>query len=134
SINDALVLLVVVLHDGTVVQHLVSSPEPIAQGRLREISNRLTAKFAGSALSTIQTATAKLNGFEKSVGETVIKLLRQVAEGASHSSRLAGVANVLAQPEFMRSDRARGIVELAESGALSQQLPPLVTSEGVHTV
>lgn len=134
GINDSLVLMVAVLHDGTVVQHLVSPAEPTPQERLRETSNRLTELFAGKTAATIPDARLRLTGLDKRVAETLIKLLRQVDEGTSRPPRVAGVANVLAQPEFMRSDRARDIVELAESGALVQQLPPLVTSEGVHTV
>src|SRR5262249_42701183 len=128
GISDTLTLLVVVLHDGTVAQHLVSPGEVPSQEALRETSNRLNAWLAGKTAAEIRAA-GQTTGFDQRVIETLVKLLRQVDQGVARSPSLAGFANMLAQPEFARTDRARDIVELVESGALAQSLPPLVEED-----
>ncbi len=138
EVTESLVLLVAVLLDGTVGQHLVPLGEPAAPGALVETRNRLNARFAGKSAAEIATAASSHEGegagdLERSIVERLLKLLRQVDTGAARAPSVVGVANVLAQPEFSRAERARDIVEMAESGALVQQLPPLATDD-VRTV
>ena len=49
SIHDTVVLLVVVLQEGTLKQAMLTLTEPMAQETLTATANRLNARFSGQA-------------------------------------------------------------------------------------
>jgi heat-inducible transcriptional repressor len=135
SVRDQVVLLIVVLQGGIVKQRLLTVDEPMSQDELKKMSNRLNDLLAGAGLVDIPVQVAHRSTLEPLILESVLDIMRRIDEKAHLEIYRDGLANILHEPEFRESGRARSIAEAFEEtslwDAVFSQVP---VSEGVHII
>ncbi len=149
QMQEHLGLIIVVLHDGTVKQQLVTLPDGVTQARLSAATSRLNPVFSGRTRVEFSIKVSELPEDQPlSLDETFVfsHVSNIVKEIDSRETPVyhSGLVELLDQPEFARSDRARAIVELLERPqTLRDVLMPgsdadlpaaLVDSNPVHVV
>ncbi|MGH2449115.1 MAG: hypothetical protein ACRDFS_11015, partial [Chloroflexota bacterium] len=100
AIQSAVVLLLVVLQDGSVWQEMMPVESTLSQEELGSRSRRLNDLLRGLAAPEIETRLAELQGQDGTLAEKIANLVRR---GAEAQARLyhAGLENMLRQPEFV---------------------------------
>ncbi|MFQ5594393.1 MAG: heat-inducible transcriptional repressor HrcA [Anaerolineae bacterium] len=116
GLYDEVVLLVLVLADGSVEQTRFSLPEGRSQEELSALAHRLNEQLAGLDRHSIaQTDLPQLP-----LVPQVINLVVEMMAGFDrrHSGQMihAGLEHVLSQPEFANPDRVTDVVQVFESG------------------
>jgi heat-inducible transcriptional repressor len=144
SIHDSVALLIVVLHDGTVLQEMISLPEPLTQEALSSGADHLNRALRGSTAAEIDAVVATLAGLEGTVAEMVSHLIRR-GEGQQAQVFHAGLSDMIRQPEFsdvrpgtpaaMLSERLSVMLEFLQQGfAVQRLLTGLPQEADVHIV
>jgi heat-inducible transcriptional repressor len=101
SLQDLTALLVLVLEETRVRQHVLSLPEPLTQDELTEVARRL----------------------EEEAVHAVLELIVVEDEAANEEAYLEGLQHVLAQPEFSRSDKILALLEALDERNLTRNIP-----------
>ena len=144
AIQHSIVLLIVVLQDGTVLQEMLSLAESHPQEELSAMAHRLTQQLRGMTATQIDGQTAALPDTAAAVTSAVSHLLRRAEEQQTQVYH-AGLADLIRQPEFagprhgesltVLNDRLRQMVEFFQQGfALQQILRELPAAQDVHIV
>jgi heat-inducible transcriptional repressor len=135
SINDQVALLVLVLQEGTIKQQMLALSEPVTQGELTRISNRLNDHFGGLNVEQIRSTALQLAAFESSVVRVVTELMKQIDSRSSHEVYRDGIMDILRQPEFSAIDRMQALLEMLEQrSTLEEMLTDLAPDRGVQVV
>jgi heat-inducible transcriptional repressor len=144
SIQNAVALLIVVLQDGTVLQEMLSLPEPQSQEELSSLSDRLTQDLKGMTARQVETKSGELPSTAATAAEMAVHLLRRGEEQHTQIYH-AGLADMIRQPEFlgprhgeslsMLNDRLRQMVDFLHQGfAVERLLSGLPRAADVHVV
>ncbi len=124
SIQEHVILLVLVTQESGVKQSFLHWHEAIAQPELRPVSDRLNARFAGLGATEIAAQVEGEEGLGRLVAEQLAERLRELDNTTSVEIQHAGLENALQQPEFAGGQAAGQIVELLRGdGFLSAFLP-----------
>ncbi|MDD5701447.1 MAG: heat-inducible transcriptional repressor HrcA [Dehalococcoidales bacterium] len=135
SIQDTLVLLVLVLRGARIKQEIFSTEVPVTQARLTEISARMNQAYVGLTGSQIRDGDLELTDFEKQVKGILVKIVQTEDEQGYAQSYLEGLHFMLNQPEFSHNQRVLAIMELLEHRAmLGSILPPSQDTRQVRVV
>jgi heat-inducible transcriptional repressor len=135
SIQDSLVLLVLVLRGARIKQQLLTMESPITQVELSSISAKMNEAYGGLSASQIQAKTADLSPIEKQMVDNLVKIMQDEDEQGYNQSYLEGLHFMLNQPEFSRNQRILAIMELLEHRAqLGTILPPAEATGLVRVV
>lgn len=124
SIRDTLVLLILVMQEGTVKQQMLSVETPVGQEEWGRISNKLNAICSGLTRAEINTKLSggSLSQHENQAVEHLLSLMRDADQKRGEVYK-EGVNNVLSAPEF--ADRTQAILRVLEDDALEQMLADL---------
>jgi heat-inducible transcriptional repressor len=127
------VLLVLVFHDGTLKQRMLSLHDPLEQPTLTEASDRLNQLCAGLRAEEIEAKIDELPAFEADVAELVIDMMRRADAQAAGMVYRDGLTRVLQEPEFAEGDVPEGLLRVMEEHSyletvLSDALSPDVGS------
>lgn len=95
-----LVLLILVLQDGSVKQEMLTLAQTLSQEVLDEASRQLTNVCEGLGGEAIMALRAKLPAFEAEIASVVADILQQTEARASSTIYRDGLSEVLKQPEF----------------------------------
>jgi len=125
-INDSLVLLVVVLQDSSIHQEMLVPVEPITQEGLSTISYKLNSLLGSSTLAEIHTIPqikeADLHGFESSVMQRVLQLMKVCQESWTSTVYSDGLENVLQEPEFIESGKLNQVIHVLQQRHLLETI------------
>ena len=142
SISDMRVLIVLVGHDGTVTQQMLTLDESWDQERLSNLAARLNPAFEGKT-------SAQINNWlkEEDNARSLPALAREVLVPALSAmlSRLQrpetahiyheGLSHILAQPEFHHPEKVQQLLELFEQGGLwASLIASVLNQEGVQVI
>lgn len=140
AIYETVVLLVLVLHDGTIKQQSLTSEQPQTQDELTQIAQRFNERLTSATIEQIQRVTSEpfdppLNAFERTVLDAIVVALQHIEaqgiEGLYHD----GLIEMLGQPEFAQVNRVRQVLEILEAGkGIEPLIPQALNSEGVQVV
>jgi heat-inducible transcriptional repressor len=122
-------LLVLVMQEARVRQHLVQLPAPATQEQLTALSLRLNTIMAGKTTQELRTmwdAQEQDGALAELVVAEVVRIMTQEEQEEPQRSYIDGLRHILSQPEFATGTRAREVVEMLEDTRL---LKP-VLSEG----
>ena len=144
AIQHTIVLLIVVLQDGTVLQEMFTLAESHPQEELSAIADRLTGELRGLTALQIGGKVADLPGTAAAVAMALAHLLRRAEEQQTQVYH-AGLADLIRQPEFagprhgesltLLNDRLRQMVEFFQQGfALQRLFHDLPEAHDVHIV
>jgi heat-inducible transcriptional repressor len=113
STHGAMVLLVLVLQEGLVRQHMLGLSNSRSQEDLSRISRWLNDVFAGLSAHEIRPQLLSLPAFEQEIGTLVARMMEH-EDNLGGAVVRDGLANVLAQPEFI--ENAHQVIEVFSAG------------------
>lgn len=125
SIRDPLVLLVLVLQEGTVRQQMLSFGDwPVTQEELSRRANRLNVLLAYLSREEIQqkVATLALDPIESEAVSRVLEIMAQIDQPTVRQVYHEGLARVLQEPEFAGGERSRHVVQVLEDTNLLETI------------
>lgn len=154
SIHDTTVLLVLVLHDGTVKQQTLTLDTACSQEDLRRSSAHISERCADATVSQIEERLTQarqqerpdFSDLEQHVLELVLRAMRQFEDQVNEEIHSDGLIEMLSQPEFIPAlikeedseravERMRRTLEILTSGKrLGSLIPQVLASEGVQVV
>jgi heat-inducible transcriptional repressor len=139
SIQPGVALVLVVLHDGTVLQEMVTLLEPRTQEELGPMGDRLTADLRGLTARQVEARVSQYGPAEAGFVTMVAHLL---SRGEARQTQLihAGLADMIQQPEFLGprpgeslalvNERLRHMVDFLQHGVAVQRLLASLPEEG----
>lgn len=140
AIYDSVVLLVLVLHDGTIKQQSLTAEQAYSQEELGSVAHRFNESLHNAALDRVQnlandTLDPPLTRFERQVLELIVTALEHLEKHAGDGLHHDGLLEMLGQPEFTQVDRVRQVLEILEQGkGIGALIPQALNSEGVQVV
>jgi heat-inducible transcriptional repressor len=117
-LHDDVVLLVLVLADGTVEQARLSLPDVWSQEKLSALADELNERLAGMDREAIAQATLPELPVVQQVMKAVLDLMADVSRQHSEGLIHAGIEHVLSQPEFAGTERATEVVQVFQKREL----------------
>jgi heat-inducible transcriptional repressor len=115
SLHDFMALIVLVMNEASLKQHLLTFSKPMAQDKLSSIANKLNAKYSGFTRHEIKTLEVELGAEEKMVTDAVIDIMSSEEGAELDESYFDGLRLMLSQPEFTKQERMLRILELMEA-------------------
>ena len=135
SIQDNLVLLVLVLRGAKIKQQLLTFENQISQVELTQISAKMNAEFEGLTSSQIKNKSEGSLPPNKQIIENLINILKAEDEQKYNQSYLEGLHFMLNQPEFSHNQKMLAIMELLEHrNALGTILPEALYGEKIQVI
>ena len=119
------VLLVLVLHEGHVLQHTIHGPDDVTPEELAQLSSLLTDSLRGAATDDVQAVWASQRGtneFADAAVDETSRVMRVHATSAVEHPFVAGLRHMLSQPEFVEGSHAREAVAVLEDEATLRDL------------
>jgi heat-inducible transcriptional repressor len=135
SLQDLLILLVLVLKEAKLRQQMLNLEETVSQEELSESARKLTSAYAGLTASQILALDLKLSPSEEQVVKAIVQIMEAEEGEEFEEPYVDGLRHMLKQPEFASSDRIAAIMEMFEQKSLLKSLlPRLLRGEGVQVV
>lgn len=153
AIHETLALLVIVLHDATVLQQIIPLEKIYTQEALREVSATLSEQCADLPVSQIKVVLEQQEKTSEYVEPLAIQVLQlvvrsmlQLEEQVNEQIHRDGIVELLSQPEFLPAvmkeedpnrgaERIRHILEIfSSSKVLSSLMLQALTNDGVQVI
>ena len=143
AIHEAMVLLVLVLHDGTIRQQSFTIESARSQEDLSRSAGKINERCHDAPSGRIEdllqheqaSATPLFDDFEQHVLDLVIKAMRQLEDQLNNQIYSDGLIEMLNQPEFAQVARVRQVIEMLQGGkGLGSLIPRVLASNGVQVV
>ncbi|MDQ6693556.1 MAG: heat-inducible transcriptional repressor HrcA [Chloroflexota bacterium] len=141
SLSDRRIMIVLVGHDGTVAQQMLTVDETWDQEHLSKLAAQLNGVLAGKSPSEIkewatkEENTGPLASIAPDVLAAVAGILSKLERPESSQIYHEGLAHILEQPEFRDPERISQILALFEHGAAWNSLiPSVINQEGVQVI
>ena len=138
STQGRLVLLIVVLQDGSVKQEMLTLAEPLSQETLSEASTRLNAEYTSLSNGEL---TARRSTLDDTLGAEVIgvvaDVMRRADAWAATEVYRDGLTEVLKLPEYEGREMAEALLSVLEEQSLLEEVltrAPGSTIGGVQVV
>lgn len=116
------VLMVLVMFGGEVSQQILTLTEPVTQERLSNTAARLNQAFEGRTIDEILAQPARADALENDIATLIAQNMRRNKERVTGELYYDGLTNVLSEPEFNASDKARRALRLFEERELLNEL------------
>jgi heat-inducible transcriptional repressor len=154
AIHDTVILLVLVLHDGSVRQQTITSESAYQQEELRQVSNRISDMCRDATVEQVETLQRQqddqqathLNELQRRVIELVARSMRQLEDQVNRQIYSDGLIEMLSQPEFIPAllkeedaeraiERMRQILEtLTSSNVLGSLILQALTKDDIQVI
>ncbi|MDD4874582.1 MAG: heat-inducible transcriptional repressor HrcA [Dehalococcoidales bacterium] len=122
SLQEHMVLIVLVLRGATIRQQLVSFEHPITQEELRVITDKLAIAYSGLSAIRISNNKSELTPDEQRVTDCILKLMK-TEDGRSHQDPyMDGLHYLMNQPEFNTGHRMMNLMGLVEQRQLIEAM------------
>jgi len=143
AIHDTTVLLVLVLHDGTIRQQTFTLETAHQQEDLSRSAARINERCHDASISKIEEVLGQdraqspstFDDLELQVLEIVVKAMHQLEDQLNSQIHSDGLIEMLNQPEFAQVERVRQVLEMLQGGkGLGPLIPRVLASNGVQVV
>mgnify|MGYP001094050250 CR=1 FL=1 len=135
ALQGSRALAVLVLHGAKVKQQLINFDQVVTQPELTIIANRLNVSYSGLSRKQISAEELSLSPLEQQITELLLNIMKAEDEQEYEELYLEGWHFMLNQPEFSRSDKMLGIMELVEQRNLvKNMLPEMLKRNKVQVV
>ncbi len=135
SLQDNLVLLVLVLRGARIKQQLLTFSQVISQIELSAMAEKFNQAYDALTASQLEARALKSTPLEQQLTENVVRIMKEEDEQEYNQSYLEGLHFLLNQPEFAQNRRILAIMELLEQRAmLGKILPQETESKDVRVV
>jgi heat-inducible transcriptional repressor len=124
SVQDRLALMIVVFREGTTKQVLHNLPGAASQDELNSVASLLNVLSVGRTADEIEAALSDLPSGEGAsaeselllrIGERLVRAMREFDASAIDDLFSDGLLNVMAAPEFDRSEKVRQVFTALEN-------------------
>ncbi len=134
SIQDYVVLLILVLQEGTVKQQIINLDTPHTQDELRAISRQLTDLWMNGDAASLSAATPTLSGLAEHVANVVLEMMHRVDSRKTSEMYHAGLLQLLEQ-NIAPSNVMEQIIRVVEERNLIEQLVgQTLTQNGIQII
>lgn len=143
AIHDVTILLVLVLHDGTVRQQSFTLENARSQEDLSRSAGKLNERCHDASSGRIEdllhqdrtSLALPFDEFEQHVIDLIAKAMRQLEDQLNNQIYSDGLIEMLNQPEFAQVARVRQVIEMLQGGkGLGPLIPRVLASNGVQVV
>lgn len=136
TISENLILVVLVLRDGTVKQQMIAAPQPSpTQEELAALATQLNLKLSGLDARQVSSLMMLANGVEAQVLDRVATIMHQIDHSGNFEIFRDGLSLILQQPEFKQNLRAERLVHVLEVGSsMERVLDEATSASGVQIV
>jgi len=124
SIQDATVLLVLVLRGARIKQQLLTLEQAISQDDLNSVANKINQAYLGLSAFEIKAKGLKSSPLEEQLTENLVRIMQVEDKQGTNQSYLEGLHFLMQYPEFEHKERILGIIELLEHKAMLGSLMP----------
>lgn len=114
SLGESGVLLLLVFHEGSLRQEILTSTPPLEQTELSRLATELNVRLGGLTLEEIRTRMAGLQGFKRRVSQHLIEVMEQIDQRRASDIYHDGITNILRQPEFAEVERVERVLGILE--------------------
>lgn len=135
SLQESLVLAVIVLHGAKVKQKLITFDRNVSQATLTVISEKLNSAYADLTSREIEAQGLELTDIEKEITGHLVEIMKAEDQQDYADPYLDGWHFMINQPEFAHSDKVSALMELTEQrGLLKVLVPAEIGRGGVHVI
>ena len=140
AIYETVILLVLVLHDGTIKQQTLTTEQPYSQDELSQVAQRFNQQLHNAGLAEVERLERTgweppLSAFEQTVLELIARAMRQLEGQINERLYHDGLLEMLQQPEFAQPERIRQAIAILEEGkGINPLIPQALSSNGVQVV
>jgi heat-inducible transcriptional repressor len=124
SIQDSLVLLVLVLRGARIKQQMLTLESPIDQSELSALSAKMNEVYPGLTASQVKEKGLIGTPVEQMITENVIKIMEAEDNQEFNQSYLEGLHFLLNQPEFAHNHKILAVLELLEHRSMLGSILP----------
>ena len=124
SIQEPLVLVILVLVGARIRQQLITFDQAISQAELTAMANKFNDAFSGLTRTQITTKNKDLAPNEQQITDYMIQMMQDEDKQEYEEPYLDGWHFMLDQPEFVQGQRMRALMELAEQRNLLKAIIP----------
>lgn len=117
-VQEKVVLVTLILHSGSVRQHLEPLAEAIDDQELGRVSARLNVLLKDKTGRQAARQARGLAHTEAMLCQIVARMLEQADRQTFEQIYYEGLSHILSQPEFAQSEKLRPVVELLERSQL----------------
>lgn len=129
AIHEFLAMLILVLGETSVKQHLLSFVEPVTQEDLNALANKLNSLFAGHTYAEMTAQKIQASIEEQRLIDIITEIMEAEDEVEYSPPYFEGLRRMLEQPEFVQKDKLLSIMELVE---MQDWLTPLMRRQLNH--
>ncbi|MCY3567282.1 MAG: heat-inducible transcriptional repressor HrcA [Chloroflexi bacterium] len=137
SLNELLVLMIVVVQEARMIRQLMPLPQPVEVDELDELAARLSGTLRGQSADEVRAAArASLDSpdthpVQHFVLDTLAQVLHRDARRAGVPA-IAGLGGMVSQPEFQQEpERSLELIELVDQQAAEDLIPPEVLEDSM---
>lgn len=135
ALQESLGMLILLLQEAKLRQHLIAFDRAVSQGELKAISRDLNEQFYGLTWPQVVAKRAKLPSLGEQVKDAMVQVMVSEDERMYEEPYIEGLRHILTQPEFEQRQDLLRIMEVLESGHIaSSLLPEVLVNEGVKVV
>jgi len=116
------VLLVLILQGGDVRQQMLTLREVVDQTRLTAMADRVTTTCLGMFAEAVANQAVNFTDMENDVIRLIADIMARTDAVSAGDIHRDGLTNVLSQPEFASSDRARNALRLLEERGFLEEV------------
>lgn len=132
ALQDAIVLLVVVLQDGEIKKRVFSVAEAASQDQLTAWANRMNATYQGLSYQQIGSRKLDLSPIEEEIAEVIMQIMEAEDRHEHEQFFLDGWRHLVTQAGFVKGKRILDLVEaLEERRMLVSLLQSLRNESGI---
>jgi heat-inducible transcriptional repressor len=128
SLQERVVLLILVTQESTVRQAMLHLPEPASQEALSACADRLNLLLGNLTAEECRLRVSALAGLDRRIGEQLVSTLESAQLSERTELHYHGLEHVLQQPEFSAAETAQRLFDLLRGGALLTELLPQLTA------
>ncbi|OQY45986.1 MAG: heat-inducible transcription repressor HrcA [Anaerolineaceae bacterium 4572_78] len=130
SIHDTIMLIILVLKEGTVKQQILNLDTAYTQDKLRIISHQLTDLWKECDVQTINNTIPTLMGLSAKVAEMVIDTMERINARKSSDMYYDGLLHILEETGLTEGESLQQIVRVFEERCVLDQLVSRVLQQG----
>jgi len=122
SVGESGILLILVFHEGSLRQEILTSAAPLEQRELSRLANELNVRLGGLTREEMRMRMAGFQGFKRRVSQHLIEVMEQVDQRRASDIYHDGITNILRQPEFAEAERVERVLAILERRTFLESL------------
>jgi len=136
SLQDSLVLVVLVLQGAKVMKKLINFDRPVSQSELTVTASKLSAAYSGLTGSQVKAVSDELTDTEQQITDCLVQLMENEDNQEYEEPYLDGLHFTLNQPELAHNHLlAQTLTELIEQRNLLRNImPSKLKGRGVQVI